>query len=161
MWMDNGVLNESDVRGLFTDWADEWQQGTRELIEGMDMGQLGTALTGLIAEIENGALEDVDFSSLDGALDAALTAIDLKKYKRMSMICYLAMGWAIVAILRPTVTVMTTAGFLWLLAGGICYTVGAVLYGLGKKHRYMHSIFHLFVNFGSILQAVAILRYVL
>ena len=71
------------------------------------------------------------------------------------------MGWAIVAILRPTVTVMTTAGFLWLLAGGICYTVGAVLYGLGKKHRYMHSIFHLFVNFGSILQAVAILRYVL
>ena len=95
------------------------------------------------------------------AAAATLTAIDLKKYKRMSMICYLAMGWAIVAILKQTVTVMTLPGFLWLLAGGICYTVGAVLYGLGKKHRYMHSIFHLFVNFGSILQAVSILRYVL
>ncbi|MCQ2407736.1 MAG: hemolysin III family protein [Oscillospiraceae bacterium] len=95
------------------------------------------------------------------AAAATLTAIDLKKYKRMSMICYLAMGWAIVAILKQTVTVMTLPGFLWLLAGGICYTVGAVLYGLGKKYRYMHSVFHLFVNFGSMLQAVAILRYVL
>ena len=92
---------------------------------------------------------------------ATLTAIDLKKYKRFSMICYLAMGWAIVAILRPTVAVMGTRGFLWLLGGGICYTVGAVLYGLGKKHRYVHSIFHLFVNAGSLLQAIAILLYVL
>ena len=92
---------------------------------------------------------------------AALTAIDLKKYSRMSMICYLAMGWAIVMILRPTLRVMGVSGFLWLLSGGLCYTVGAVLYGLGKKHRYMHSIFHLFVNAGSILQAIAILLYVL
>ncbi|MBR6106456.1 MAG: hemolysin III family protein [Oscillospiraceae bacterium] len=92
---------------------------------------------------------------------AALTAIDLKKYKTMSMICYLAMGWAIVVILRPTLRVMGTSGFLWLLSGGLCYTIGAVLYGLGKRHRYMHSIFHLFVNAGSILQAIAILLYVL
>ena len=92
---------------------------------------------------------------------AALTAIDLKKYSRMSMICYLAMGWAIVMILRPTLRVMGVSGFLWLLGGGLCYTVGAMLYGLGKKHRYMHSIFHLFVNAGSILQAIAILLYVL
>ena len=92
---------------------------------------------------------------------AALTAIDLKKYKRFSMICYLGMGWAIVMILPQTLRVMHTGGFLWLLAGGLCYTVGAVLYGLGKKHRYVHSIFHLFVNAGSVLQAIAILLYVL
>ena len=92
---------------------------------------------------------------------AALTAIDLKKYKRFSMICYLAMGWAIVAIIRPTYRVLGTRGFLWLLGGGICYTIGAVLYGLGKKYRYMHSVFHLFVNAGSLLQAIAILLYVL
>lgn len=94
-------------------------------------------------------------------LAATLTAIDLKKYKRFSMICYLAMGWAIVAILRQTLDVLTVRGFLWLLGGGICYTIGAVLYGIGKKHRYVHSIFHLFVNAGSVLQAIAILRYVL
>lgn len=92
---------------------------------------------------------------------ATLTAIDLTKYKRFSMICYLAMGWAIVAILRQTVEVMSVRGFLWLLGGGICYTIGAVLYGLGKKHRYVHSVFHLFVNAGSVLQAIAILWYVL
>ena len=92
---------------------------------------------------------------------ATLTAIDLKKYKVFSMICYLAMGWAIVAILKPTMQVLGMRGFLWLLGGGICYTIGAVLYGLGKKHRYVHSVFHLFVNAGSLLQAIAILYYVL
>lgn len=92
---------------------------------------------------------------------ATLTAIDLKRYKAFSMVCYLAMGWAIVAILKPTFQVLGKSGFLWLLAGGICYTIGAVLYGLGKKHRYMHSVFHLFVNSGSLLQAIAILLYVL
>ncbi len=48
-----------------------------------------------------------------------------------------------------------------LLAGGISYTIGAILYGLGKRIRYMHSIFHLFVVFGSILQYVCILLYVM
>ena len=94
-------------------------------------------------------------------LAATLTAIDLKRYKVFSMVCYLAMGWAIVAIIRPTLHVLGTRGFLWLLGGGICYTIGAVLYGLGKKHRYMHSVFHLFVNAGSLLQAISILFYVL
>ncbi len=92
---------------------------------------------------------------------AVFTAIDLKKYSKLSMICYLAMGWAVVMILPQTLHVMTLKGFFWLLAGGICYTAGAVLYGLGKKHRYMHSIFHLFVNAGSLFQAIAILFYVL
>ena len=92
---------------------------------------------------------------------AAFTAIDLKKYSKLSMICYLLMGWTIAAVFKLTVSVMTLPGFLWLLAGGIFYTVGAVLYGLGKKHRYMHSIFHIFVNAGSLLQAIAILFYVL
>ena len=92
---------------------------------------------------------------------SVLTAIDLKKYRKFSMICYLAMGWAIVAILKPTAEMLGLRGFLWMLAGGICYTIGAVLYGMGKKHRYIHSVFHLFVNAGSLLQAVSILLYVL
>lgn len=95
------------------------------------------------------------------AIAATLTAIDLKKYSRISMICYLTMGWAVIAVLRQTIAAMTTAGFLWLLSGGICYTIGAILYGLGKKHHYVHSIFHIFVDFGFLLQGVAILRYVL
>lgn len=95
------------------------------------------------------------------AAAAVFTAIDLKKYAKLSMVCYLAMGWAVIAIFRQTVAVMTTDGFLLLLAGGIFYTIGAVLYGLGKKHRYVHSVFHIFVDIGSLMQALAILKYVL
>ena len=90
-----------------------------------------------------------------------MTAIDLKKYGKASMACYVAMGWLIVLALRPTIETVGLTGFLWLLAGGLAYTVGAVLYGIGKKKRYFHSVFHLFVLLGSLLQAVCILFYVL
>lgn len=96
------------------------------------------------------------------ALIAAIfTAIDLKKYAKFSMICYLGMGWCVVLAIKPTLQALSIQGILWLLFGGISYTIGAILYGLGKKHRYMHSIFHLFVVAGSVLQYIAILFYVL
>ena len=96
-----------------------------------------------------------------GILAAILTAIDMKKYGRVSMFCYIAMGWLIVIALKPTLEAVTVKGFLWLLAGGISYTVGAVLYKIGKKKRYVHAVFHVFVVLGSVLQAVCILKYVL
>ena len=71
------------------------------------------------------------------------------------------MGWLIVVALKPTIEAVTMPGFLWLLAGGVSYTVGAVLYGIGKKKPYFHTVFHVFVVLGSMLQAVCILRYVL
>ena len=96
-----------------------------------------------------------------GLAAAAMTAIDLKKYAKASMACYIAMGWLIVPALRPTIETVGLKGFLWLLAGGVAYTVGAVLYGIGRKKRYFHSVFHVFVLLGSLLQAVCILFYVL
>ena len=90
-----------------------------------------------------------------------LTAIDLKKYAKFSMACYIGMGWCVVLALKPTMEAVPISGLLWLLAGGISYTLGAVLYGLGKKHRYMHSCFHLFVVAGSVMQFITIFRYVL
>jgi hypothetical protein len=95
------------------------------------------------------------------AVAVVFTAIDLKKYAKLSMVCYIGLGWCVVLALKPTIASVPMSGLLWLLAGGIAYTVGAVLYGLGKKKRYMHSIFHLFVLLGSILQFVAIIGYVL
>ena len=94
------------------------------------------------------------------AMAATFTAIDLKKYEKLSMICYIGMGWCIVAAADIAVKAIPLPGLLWLLAGGVSYTVGAILYGLGKKIRYMHSVFHLFVVLGSILQFVCIVRYV-
>ena len=89
------------------------------------------------------------------------TAIDLKKYAVLSMCCYIGMGWSIVATARITLQAVPLAGLGWLLAGGVAYTVGAVLYGLGKKRRYMHSVFHVFVLLGSALQFVCVYCYVL
>ena len=94
------------------------------------------------------------------ALATTLTAIDLKKYNVLSMICYIGMGWCIIAATGLVLQAIGRTGFAWLLAGGIAYTIGAVLYGIGKRKRYMHSLFHFFVLAGSILQFVCIFRYV-
>ncbi len=95
------------------------------------------------------------------ALAVAFTAIDHHRYRVFSMIGYIGLGWCVVFILKDTVRALGTNGFLWLLAGGIAYTVGAVLYGVGSKKPLFHTFFHGFVVLGSILQAVAILEYAL
>lgn len=94
------------------------------------------------------------------ALAITLTAIDLKKYAKFSMACYVGIGWCVLLAIKPVMEVLATPGFVLLLLGGITYTIGAILYGLGKKRRYMHSLFHLFVLAGSVLQALCILLYV-
>lgn len=88
-----------------------------------------------------------------------LTAIDLKKYNVLSMICYIGLGWAILPFMGQTLQVLTLPGFLLLLLGGIAYTIGAVLYGLGAKRKWMHSVFHIFVVLGSVLQFFSVLLY--
>lgn len=90
-------------------------------------------------------------------LAAVLTAIDLRKYNVFSMVCYISMGWAVILYARQTLEVMTLPGFLLLLFGGIAYTVGSILYGLGKKKKWMHSVFHIFVVLGALLQYFAVL----
>lgn len=95
------------------------------------------------------------------ALAMTLTAIDLKKYACFSMICYIGMGWCVVIAVKPTMQAIAPAGLALLLAGGIAYTIGAVLYGLGKKRKWMHAVFHLFVVVGSVLHALCVLMYVL
>ena len=95
------------------------------------------------------------------AMAITLTAIDLKKYSKLSMVCYIGMGWCIVLAAKVTIQAIPLPGLILLLGGGIAYTVGAVLYGIGKKHRYVHSIFHLFVVLGSLLQFLCILLYVI
>ncbi len=91
------------------------------------------------------------------ALGAIFTAIDLKKYSVFSMICYIGMGWCILFAAPVALKVIPISALLWLLFGGISYTIGAVLYGLGRKKKYMHSLFHLLVVLGSILQFVAVM----
>ena len=90
-----------------------------------------------------------------------LNAIDIAHFSKLSMVCYLGMGWCIIFTARLLPALLGTGGLVFLITGGVAYTVGAVLYGLGKKRRYFHSIFHLFVLAGSILHFFCILLYVL
>ena len=77
------------------------------------------------------------------------------------MICYIGLGWCVVFAAKTTIAAIQPVGLLLLLLGGIAYTIGAVLYGFGRKYRYMHSVFHLFVVVGSVLQFLCILFFVL
>ena len=94
-------------------------------------------------------------------LGIILNAIDLNKYKVISMILYIMMGWAIIFTFPRLLKVIDMTGIYLLVAGGIVYTIGAIFYGVGKKIKYMHSVFHFFVLAGSILHFFAILLYVI
>lgn len=93
-------------------------------------------------------------------LGIVLNAINMHKWKVLSMILYLALGWCIIIAFVPLIQHLPMAGFWWLLAGGLSYTIGAIFYGFGKKIKYIHSIWHLFVLAGSIFQFISILFYV-
>ncbi len=95
------------------------------------------------------------------ALAITLTAIDLKKYSVFSMICYIGMGWCVIVTIVPVYKGLTFWGFFWLLGGGIMYTIGAVLFGIGSKVRYIHSVFHIFVVLASLMHFICILFFAL
>ena len=96
-------------------------------------------------------------------LEIVMNAIDLKKFEKLSLIAYVAIGWAIIFSIDKAYNALGGAGFAFLLSGGVVYTIGAVLYAIGKhkKLKYVHSVFHFFVLAGSVLQAICILFYVL
>ncbi len=100
------------------------------------------------------------FQWVVAVLAVILTAIDLKKYNVFSMICYICTGWAVLPFMAQTRHVLTQSGFFFLLWGGIAYTLGAILYGIGSRCKWFHSIFHIFVVLGSLLQLICIYFYV-
>jgi hemolysin III len=90
-----------------------------------------------------------------------LNSIDLKKYKVFSLICYLAMGWCILFIGNKISEILVPNALLFLILGGVSYSVGVIFYVLGNKKKYFHSIFHIFVDIGSIFHTLCILLYIL
>lgn len=93
------------------------------------------------------------------AFGCVFTAIDHNKFRVLSMICYVGVGWVIVLALKPTVDAVSLRGFFHIFMGGMAYTLGAVLYLIGNKKRYFHSLFHVFVVIGSIWQFIGVFGY--
>lgn len=80
-----------------------------------------------------------------------LNVVDMERFRKLSMICYIAMGWIVVFAFGPLIQALQSRDLILLIAGGIAYTAGAVIYQKGKKMPYLHSVWHLFVLAGSIL----------
>lgn len=98
-----------------------------------------------------------------GIVGIVLNSCNLKKFAVFSMIDYLLMGWICVISIYPLLMSLGWwPGFFLLLMGGISYSFGAILYGLGKKHSpWFHTIFHLFVLLGTLMMFLSIYFYVI
>ena len=93
------------------------------------------------------------------AAGVMLSFLKLKNASKLETICYVAMGWVVIFAFKPMMDVFNANGSInvlwWLIAGGLFYTVGSVLYSF-KKIQYMHAVWHLFVLGGSVCHALAI-----
>jgi hemolysin III len=78
----------------------------------------------------------------------------------LPVMIYLLMGWLALIALKPLLQALPLHGFLWLLAGGLCYTLGIIFYGLDQRLKHAHGIWHLFVLGGSVCHYIAIFIYV-
>jgi len=95
----------------------------------------------------------------------ALTGVILKvfftgKFHLVSTLMYVFMGWIIVFAIKPLLSNMSSEGLFWLFAGGVAYTIGAVIYSI-ERIKFNHAIFHLFVLLGSFSHFVSVYFYVL
>ncbi len=85
----------------------------------------------------------------------------LRSQKRMlSLYLYIGMGWVAVIGVIPLINALSWAGFAWVVAGGVVYTVGTIFYFYDEKFKHWHGIWHLFVLGGSVLHYFAIFKYV-
>lgn len=91
-------------------------------------------------------------------LAIVLTAVDMQRFKVFSMICYIAMGWCVILCMKQAILAVGGLGMLLIFSGGVLYTIGAVIYSVGKKKNtpYVHFIFHLFVDAAAVLQFLGI-----
>jgi hemolysin III len=93
-------------------------------------------------------------------LGLVLDALPRRGTRVLPFVIYIVMGWLVLLALKPLLAVLPHAGFLWLLGGGILYSVGFVFFAFDSRFRWMHGVWHLFVLAGSISHYVAILVYV-
>jgi hemolysin III len=94
------------------------------------------------------------------AAGVAKDAIFHGRYRALSVMLYVAMGWLVVVAFSPLTHALPRPGILLLFAGGIVYTIGIFFFAMSKRIPYSHGVWHLFVIAGSTLHYLAVLRYV-
>lgn len=94
-------------------------------------------------------------------LGIVFTVADLERFQLAAVLCQILSGWSILIGVKSLLLSVGTRGLVWMIAGGVMYTVGAVIYGVGKRRRYYHSVFHVFCLLGSFCHFWAIYQYLL
>lgn len=94
------------------------------------------------------------------AIGIAIKSFFTGRFKILSTLTYLAMGWLILVALRPILAGIGTRGFAWLAAGGLCYSLGCIFY-LDRRRKFAHMVWHLFVIAGSATHFFGILFHVI
>lgn len=92
-----------------------------------------------------------------------LTVVDQERFKKVQMAMYIGLGWTACIGAYPLLKygdAATKHFFLMIFLGGVCFTIGAILYGVGKKVRYIHAVFHIFVVAGTLVQFFGIYQYI-
>lgn len=105
-----------------------------------------------------GALGWVLFGIVWGAaaVGIVLNSINLERFRKPSVVCYILMGWVIIIAIKPMLHTLPSASLVYLLIGGVLYTVGIIFYAL-KKVKWFHSVWHLFTVAGSIFHYFSVL----
>ena len=84
------------------------------------------------------------------------TAIKIDKTGPLQVVCHLLSGWGILFFIKRLSYTIGTTGIILLILGGVMYTIGSVLYGIGRKKKYMHSVFHIFCILGTLFHFLCI-----
>lgn len=116
------------------------------------------ALLTMTGRLRIGILIAVWSIAILGVLFKILTYNKFDRYKAVSLILYIGMGWLAVFTIKPIIQMTSLGFFMWILGGGLLYTLGTVFYSI-KKIPYNHAIWHLFVLAASVLHFVGILKY--
>ena len=138
---------------------------TKQVFQILDHGAIFLLIAGTYTPFTLGVLRGMWGWTLFGLVwSLALTGIVLKivygvLYQRLSTFLYLVMGWLVVIALKVLWLRVSMWGLVWLLSGGLAYTVGVAFFLVDDRVRYSHFIWHLFVIAGTSCHFIAILRY--
>ena len=94
-------------------------------------------------------------------LGIVFTVIDMERFQTAAVICQLLSGWSILIGASDLLNTAGVQGFVWMIAGGVMYTIVAILYGMGKRRMYYHSVFHVFCLLGTFCHFWAIYQFIL
>lgn len=89
------------------------------------------------------------------------SAINVDKNEKIEVACHLINGWSALFLIKPLIENIGIGGLVLIIAGGLIYSIGSILYAVGSKKKYMHSVFHFFCIAASICHYFAIYLYVL